>query len=139
VRAASIIEAGRETDVRVAQMLGFVWRRAPFKPSYAFLARADDADNLDLWWPLCGHEQKDTEHDRVPHYSKDIGAAWRVVELFAARGAKVSVMNRYATVWGCMVIQKVGTIDERSSYEIADTASLAICRVAFDAMELAQK
>jgi hypothetical protein len=134
------LEAGRELDARIAELLG--WKNVRFDGEEVTV----DAHSFTRY-PMGWHGEKPGLppgwRTDIPHYSTYIGAAWEVVEQLIERGV-VSVRLEW---WG-------GSPDEGPDWEAiidlpvprppsqpdcvvlarADTAPLAICRAALQAI-----
>lgn len=68
----------------------------------------------------------------TPHYSTDIAAAWTVVEAMQARDLRV-VLDSPLGGWECMT-----ELDNWFHVERADTAPLAICLAALQAVDVSR-
>lgn len=76
--------------------------------------------------------KNDYSSDYCPHYSTDISAAWEVVEKFPDHeiGVYRHKKSNGKTEWGCL-FKLEG--DEFAAW--ADTAQMAICKVALEAVK----
>lgn len=125
------LEAGREMDRAVFEK---VFRMDPANARIGL--HADGDIEYYLGYPA--------GHDIAPHFSTDIGAAWRVVEKLRETYSRVEVHS--VTVLGedaryvCMVEEKTGEVHERYVAQAdAATAPLAIVRAALMAVERTEK
>lgn len=111
--------AGREMDALIAErVMGWAWR------SYW----AGDEEVIGLFPPP--PHSSFSEHDQYPEYSTDIASAWLVVE-------KVHVTHRFLIEDG--LGDKRWVVMFGHVVECADTAALAICRAALQAVEAGEK
>jgi hypothetical protein len=106
------LQAGRELDALVAEkVMGYTLGTPPSPESAINLAGPE--------YPVT-----------VPHYSTDIAAAWQVVEKFKDRDWRF-ILDKYDDGWGIEIELSGG---KYGSGAVAETAPLAICRVALKAV-----
>ena len=121
MKASDVIEAGRETDARVAEVvMGWIEYRPSFDGSRRF-HMPEGVESPSGWHPVkCGD-------DWCP--STSISDAWEVVEKVSARVSMEYVFELY--------LHEGGTWEAGFGMEsaYADTAPLAICRAALAALE----
>lgn len=116
----------RELDARIALWLGF--ERVPYEdePSEHYWKREKE----DGSW---SHH-----HDGPPEYTTRIEWAWEVVERLSERFQVIVASDATACLWCCKV-QDRGLFERNRrdvAYASADTAPLAICQAAFNAVAL---
>lgn len=138
--AATDLPAGRELDALVAEkMMGYVWRKSN-RSGKRCICRPDRCPD---WFdsPADGTEPLVSDWDSYPFtpaYSTDIAAAWEVVErLLVRRMYPDLVSSNYPVVWTCEVdsySDPEAATDPWPVKSCADTAPLAICRAALQAV-----
>ncbi len=90
-----------------------------------------DMVDLGKYVPAIGNEPPVS--DRIPDYSTDIAAAWKVVEKLMTGGNMVSVNGSNETgEWWCVVYPKEGVFQES---DCTSSAPMAICLAALAAGE----
>lgn len=90
-----------------------------------------EQDEEDIWH--C-HWEDGWGPRMVPDYSDDIVAAWQVMEKMRADGFSTEVLGHPDRGFHSSIYEGRGH-NRRSGYATADTAPLAICRAALNAME----
>ncbi len=118
------MDTGRELDARIAETV------FGYTPDYEF---------ADLHVPPAPHvkELRDQydEWGILPAYSTDIAAAWLVVEELRARGIWLEELSgRYETSYRAGFSWRDPERGVRYQQAMADTAPLAICRAALEAL-----
>jgi hypothetical protein len=115
--------AGRQMDAWVAEFV-MGWPQWDFKNDWE--------GSFPMWRDDEGVLLYTTYDD--PHYwspSKDIAAAWQVVEkLHGPYTLNVFTSDFDRSVGFCCHIRRVGTFPSSFAYEYGDTAPLAVCRAA---------
>jgi hypothetical protein len=140
----SEIQAGRETDARVAKALGYEVRTATDE-DFLLLCLLNDCSDRALvssgesyiWL-----EQEDHQPERrIPRYSEDIAAAWTVAERLVAMGLTPTVyhVNQHfgdpTSFWACRVERYEGLVVDTLTLCVGISAPLAICRAALKCFE----
>lgn len=111
------VEAGRELDATIAErVMGWT--------------RVDPNRSAD---PIYSGFDHDFGLIDLPKFSTDIGDAWQVVENIARRGWKMDVQNRFWPTWGAHV--HFPAPNYAHVFETADSAPLAICKAALQAVQ----
>jgi hypothetical protein len=131
------MEAGRELEIKIAEMMGWAWRHVGFywdKGVELYLVPPEGEKTIinttSGSWEWCDDDPNRRVLFDMPQFSTDIGAAWDVVEH----------VRELDHVTGF-------TLDDRGAYgwaasfhyhgyagHIAETAPLAICRAALSAV-----
>jgi hypothetical protein len=113
-------EAGQELDAMVAEkVMGWLGVVSEFM----------DVDRT-RWFVPSGVPSYDAPREKVPAYSTDLTAAWQVMEFLNKRGHRVGIA--WQPPHWCAFVFSVGYNSLNSQ---ADTAPLAICRVALLALD----
>lgn len=130
-------DEARALDVRLAELLGLEVIDTPLAPAFVDANGYFTDQAAALWRATYPHGKVIR---RVPHSSTDIAAAWQVVE------------HMKAQLWACTLTQLDMNEIGRKSFRMdtwicrltgfddevearADTAPLAICRAALEALE----
>lgn len=98
------------------------------------MAKAEDPDAELFWvWKYDGHPEGDVFVGHVPHFSKNIEAAWQVVEALRSRGIYIDVRT-LADFYEVIAVNHEG---KELATEAHPSLPLAICRVALKAVGVA--
>ena len=128
------MEAGIKLDELVAE--GVMKYKKPnfFPPNALDLCLAGDAFHIPGWTCVCIDEEKDTPKWVPDLYSKDISAAWQVVECLSKQGLRLELLvipGDERTAFYCNIFPS--EIDGRSRQTgviLGDSMPEAICRAA---------
>ena len=125
------MQAGRELDALIAEkVMGWEWRKTSLNDEQKVLVMGNYNpldDSTDFWWG-------DDVMKLVPYYSRDIAAAWQVVEKMREEGLDIDITVRPKIEYGCRVAPRGECNTDNVVFLASTTAPLAICRAALKAV-----
>lgn len=130
------IAAGRDVDVRIAELLGWTWTAVGFYwdkggETYLVPPKGPTAVHATTGgsWDHFNDDPKRRVLFDLPQFSADVCAAMEVVDHLRARDLRPVLMPDWGTQWQCVIYRK-DTYIAQSHFH--DALALAICEAALE-------